>query len=49
MHENLSVRGMLPHPDHDLVTKRRGNNPANVKQENDGELSLYELFSRYFR
>ncbi|XP_071545051.1 regulator of G-protein signaling loco-like isoform X7 [Panulirus ornatus] len=43
VHENLSVRGMLPHPDHALVTKRRGNNPANVKQEND---ELYEGLKR---
>ncbi|KAG7153808.1 Regulator of G-protein signaling loco-like, partial [Homarus americanus] len=43
VHENLSGRGMLQHPDHALVTKRRGNNPANVKQEND---ELYEGLKR---
>lgn len=36
MHENLGVRGMMPPPEHAIVTKRRGNNPANAKQENDG-------------
>lgn len=32
--ENMSGR-ILPH-DHPMVTKRRGNNPATAKQENDG-------------
>ncbi|XP_053632636.1 regulator of G-protein signaling loco isoform X3 [Cherax quadricarinatus] len=43
VHENLSVRGMMTHPDHALVPKRRGNNPTNVKQEND---ELYEGLKR---
>lgn len=43
VHENLGVRGMMPPPEHAIVTKRRGNNPANAKQEND---ELYEGLKR---